>query len=185
MSRIGKKSVKIPEGVQVTLEPSMIKVSGPKGELTKQIPQGVKVEVRAGEINLHSREGSENLWGLTRTLIYNMIEGVTSGFKKELEIVGVGYRALKEGDKLVLHLGFSHPVVIPQPEGIDFEVAKNRITVLGIDKEKVGQVAAQIRSFRKPEPYKGKGIRYIGEKVKRKAGKAAKAVGSLGAGQGG
>lgn len=176
MSRIGKLPVSIPEGVQVTVAEHTISVKGPKGELTKTLPREIKVEVQGKEVVV-TRQSDErqerSLHGLTRTLVANMIEGVTRGFAKSLEIVGVGYRATLQGNKLVLQVGFSHPVEITPPPGIQIEVpAPNKITVKGIDKELVGAVAADIRSKRPPEPYKGKGIRYEGERVRRKVGKA-------------
>jgi large subunit ribosomal protein L6 len=179
MSRIGRMPIAIPSGVQVTTIDRSVTVRGPKGELHRAIP---------GEITLHQdgdtlliqrpddARTNRALHGLTRTLVANMVAGVTDGFSKELEIQGVGYRATANGpDKLELALGFSHTISVSAPEGITFEVPiPTRITVRGIDKEKVGQVAADIRKLRKPEPYKGKGIRYAGEVVLRKAGKAAK-----------
>lgn len=179
MSRIGKKAIEIPEGVKVSFANHEIKVSGPKGELVKKLPSCVEVKIESGQIILKVElKELSNLWGLSRTLVYNMVEGITNGFKKELEIVGVGYKAAKEGEKLVLNLGFSHPVEIEAPKNIEFQVEKNKIIISGIDKDSVGRMAAYIRSLRKPEPYKGKGIKYTGEVIRRKAGKVVKAVGA-------
>lgn len=179
MSRIGKMPVPIPAGVTVELEGNVIRVKGPKGELTQELHRDVKVEVADGQIRV-SRPSDEGLHralhGLTRTLIANMVEGVTKGFQKNLEIAGVGYRAAKEGKALVLSMGYSHPVRLEPAAGIEFEVpAPTKIAVKGIDKQLVGQTAAQVRSVRGPEPYLGKGIRYEGEVIRRKAGKAGKA----------
>lgn len=174
MSRIGKKPIKIPESVKVEVEDQTVKISGPKGELVQEIRPEIKVEIKEGEILVSlQRESNKSraFWGLYRTLIFNKIVGVTEGFEKKLEIQGVGYKASVEGEGLVLNIGFSHPVEIKGPEGITFSVDKNIITVSGIDKEKVGEVAAKIKRVRKVEPYKGKGIRYVGEKVRRKEGK--------------
>jgi len=195
MSRIGKKPISIPESVEVKIENNTVTVKGPKGELRKEVRPEIKVEinpVRDSEDREKPRKecisngGKENeilvspeketkktnaFWGLTRTLIFNMIKGVTEGYEKKLEIQGVGYKANLEGEDLVLQVGFSHPVKMDKVEGIKFEVEKNIITISGIDKELVGQVAAKIRKVRPPEPYKGKGIRYVGEEVRRKAGK--------------
>jgi len=174
MSRIGKKPIKIPESVKVEVEDQKVKISGPKGELVQEVRPEIKVEIKEGEILVSpQRESNKSraFWGLYRTLIFNKIVGVTEGFEKKLEIQGVGYRASVEGEGLVLNIGFSHPVEIKSPEGITFSVDKNIITVSGIDKAKVGEVAARIKRVRKVEPYKGKGIRYVGEKVRRKEGK--------------
>ena len=179
MSRIGKQPIKIPEGVDVNIDQDEIKIKGPKGELIQEIPDEIKVETKDNEILVSLKKKTKNssaLWGLLRTLIANMIEGVINGYQKQLEIEGVGYRVVLEGDKLVLSLGFSHPVEVKAPQGIEFKVEKNLITVSGIDKQLVGQIAADIRAKRKPEPYKGKGIHYLGEVIRRKAGK--KAVGT-------
>ena len=179
MSRIGRSPIDVPSGVTVTVAEGNVTVNGPQGTLSRPLP---------GEITLRQDEGtllverpdderqSRALHGLTRSLVANMVIGVTNGYTKELEIVGVGYRALAKGPgSLELALGFSHPVFVEAPDGITFEVpTPTRILVKGIDKEKVGQVAADIRKVRKPEPYKGKGVRYAGERVVRKAGKAAK-----------
>ncbi|RLC34748.1 MAG: 50S ribosomal protein L6 [Candidatus Nealsonbacteria bacterium] len=174
MSRIGKKPIEIPQGVDVKIAGRKITVKGPKGELSLEVQPQVKVEVKDGKIFVQSRDKA--FWGLSRALIYNQVQGVTKGYEKKLEIEGVGYRAGLEGEDLVLNVGFSQPVKIKKPEGIQFSVDKNIITVLGIDKELVGQTAARIRKVRPPEPYKGKGIKYQGEQIRRKLGK--KAVGA-------
>lgn len=178
MSKIGKKPILIPEGVKVEIQGEEIKVSGPKGELVKKMPPIFDIKIDNQVLTIQPKEAykknSSHLWGLWRTLIFNMIEGVKNGFSKELEVVGIGWRASLEGGKLILNVGFSHPVVITPPPSITFEVSKNIIKVSGIDKELVGQVAANIRSIRKIDPYKGKGIRYKGEIIRRKAGKAGK-----------
>jgi len=179
MSRIGKSPIAVPSGVEVNVAGGAITVKGPKGSLSRAIP-GL-ITVRKEEANLLVERPDDDrdnraLHGLTRTLVANMVHGVTAGFTKELDIVGVGYRAEAQGpNKLRLSLGFSHPVMVDAPEGITFEVPQpTRIIVKGIDKEIVGQVAANIRSIRKPEPYKGKGVRYVDERIIRKAGKAGK-----------
>jgi len=179
MSRIGKKPITIPGGVKVALSGQEINVQGPKGNLKRALPAGVKVEVGADQINVLPPENPREttaMQGLTRTLIANMVDGVTTGFKKGLEITGVGYRAELKGKVLNLALGYSHPIEYPLPEGISAEVdpKANTIVVEGIDKELVGATAAKIRSFREPEPYKGKGIKYAQERIVRKAGKAGK-----------
>ena len=179
MSRIGKKLIQTPEGVEVKIEGDLIVVKGPKGELKNQIRSEIKVEVKDKQIELKPQifhKGTSALWGTYRSLIFNMMEGVTKGFEKALEIEGVGYRAVLEGKDLVLNVGYSQPIKIKVPQGIEFKVEKNNIKVSGIDKQLVGQVAAEIRSARKPEPYKGKGIRYRGEIIRRKAGKKAVAT---------
>jgi large subunit ribosomal protein L6 len=179
MSRIGKNPIAVPGGVDVAVTDGTVTVKGPNGTLSRVIPGEIIVR-QDGETLLVERPNDErqnrSLHGLTRTLVANMVHGVTAGFTKELEIVGVGYRAEAQGPgTLKLALGFSHPVVVEAPEGVTFEVPQpTRVIVKGIDKEKVGQVAANIRSIRKPEPYKGKGVRYSGEKILRKAGKAGK-----------
>jgi large subunit ribosomal protein L6 len=177
MSRIGKQPIPVPDGVEVTIEPELVKVKGPKGELEERVSREIGVAQENGEIVVtRSTDRGEHraLHGLTRSLIANMVEGVTSGFEKRLEIQGVGYRAQLQGSKLVLALGYSHPVEVNAPAGIDFEVPQpTRITVRGISKQAVGEVAAIIRKQRPPEPYKGKGIRYEGEYVARKVGKRA------------
>ena len=187
MSRIGKQPVKISQGTEIKIEGDAIKVKGSKGELSFDLPSGIKAEMKKDNIlispknketeqsELSGKKTKETnaLWGLTRALIFNMVKGVTEGFEKKLEIQGVGYKASIQGNKLVMHLGFSHPIELETPEGVELKVEKNIIIVSGIDKQKVGQTAAKIRDFKKPEPYKGKGIRYEGEKVRRKAGKKA------------
>ena len=177
MSRIGRQPIEIPAGVSVAVSPGRVQVSGPLGELTQQIPARIAVTQEDGRllVTRPSDRGEDRaLHGLTRTLIANMVEGVTKGFEKRLEIHGVGYRASLRGADLELSVGYSHPVVIPARPGISFEVpAPTHIVVRGIDKQLVGQVAAEIRKVRPPEPYKGKGIRYQGEHVRRKVGKRA------------
>jgi len=176
MSRIGKQPIIIPEGVTVEINNNEVSVKGPKGELSRYIRPEIKVEKNDNLIIVAPDKETKRtsaLWGLSRTLIANMVEGVTNGFEKKLEIQGVGYRASLEGEDLVLLVGFSHPVKIEKVEGIKFDVQKTNITVIGIDKELVGQIAAKIRMVRQPEPYKGKGIRYEGEYVRRKSGKKA------------
>ena len=180
MSRIGKMPVPVPSGVDVTLDGRQVKVRGPRGELAHTVVEPISVErgddgaveVRRPDDERRSRA----LHGLSRTLIANMVTGVTTGYEKKLEIIGVGYRVLSRGpQQLELNLGFSHPVVFDAPDGVTFTVeSPTRFTVLGIDKQQVGEVAANIRKLRKPEPYKGKGIRYVGEQVRRKVGKAGK-----------
>ena len=174
MSRIGKKPILIPEGVEVKIEDSKITVKGPKGELQREIRPEIKLEVREGKILVTPQKktkGTKAFWGLTRALVFNMIKGVTERYEKKLQLEGVGYKANLEGEDLVLQVGFSHPVKIKKPEGVSFSVEKNIITISGINKELVGQIAAKIRKVRPPEPYKGKGIRYVGEEVRRKTGK--------------
>jgi len=177
MSRIGRKPVPVPEAVTVEVAPGNIAVKGPKGELTQTLSQEMKVEVTDGVVTVArptDRGDHRALHGLTRSLIANMVEGVTDGFEKRLEIQGVGYRAALKGKNLELALGYSHPVPIEAPDGIEFEVPQpTEVIVRGIDKQLVGQVAADIRKRRPPEPYKGKGIRYKGEQVLRKVGKRA------------
>ena len=179
MSRVGRMPIPVPQGVSVALEGASVTVTGPQGSLARRVPAGITVD-QDGDVLVVARADDEReqraLHGLTRSLVANMVTGVTQGFAKELEIVGVGYRATARSPQSIeLALGFSHPVVVDAPEGISFEVpSPTRIVVRGIDKELVGQVAADIRKVRKPEPYKGKGVRYAGERVLRKAGKAAK-----------
>jgi len=178
MSRIGRLPITVPAGVDVSLDGRVITVKGPRGSLTRELPPRIDV-AREGDTLLATRPTEnkldKSLHGLTRTLVNNMVVGVTDGYRKGLEIVGVGYRAQKTGDKLILALGYSHPIEIDPPAGISFEVeSPTRLAVVGIDKELVGQIAAKARAPRKPEPYKGKGVRYAGEKVRRKAGKAGK-----------
>ncbi len=179
MSRIGKAPISIPAGVEVTVSGSDVTVKGSKGSLTHTVPEVISVSVDDGVVSVAratEERSSRALHGLSRSLINNMVIGVSEGFRKDLEIVGVGYRAAAKGnDKLELSLGFSHSVEVQAPEGITFDVPEpTKIGVIGIDKQAVGQVAAVIRSYRKPEPYKGKGVRYAGERVVRKAGKAGK-----------
>ncbi len=184
MSRVGKKPILITEGVEVKVEKGNVSVKGPKGELSRQVRPEVKVEIEGGQIKVSpAKETKETsaFWGLTQALISNMVEGVTKGFEKKLEIQGIGFRAEVTEEGLVLHVGFSHPVNMKIPEGIKITVEKNIVTISGIDKELVGQVAANIRKVKKPEPYKGKGIRYLGEQVRRKVGK--KVVGTTGGGK--
>jgi large subunit ribosomal protein L6 len=175
MSRIGKAPIPLPEGVEVTIEDGLVRVKGPKGELERQIRPEAAVEINDGELLVTRRAETKQhraYHGLTRALLANMVEGVSSGFQKGLEIIGVGYRAEKRGNTLVLIVGYSHEVSYPEPEGITLTTpAPTQILVEGIDKQKVGQVAAELRAVRPPEPYKGKGIRYKGEQVRRKAGK--------------
>jgi large subunit ribosomal protein L6 len=179
MSRIGKQPIEIPSGVEVTIaEGSLVTVDGPRGTLSQRLHPEMRIVREDGVIRVErpSDEGvHRSLHGLTRTLIANMVEGVTNGFEKRLAIVGVGYRAAMRGSDLELQVGYSHPVVVPAPEGIEFETpTPTQIVVRGNDKQQVGEVAANIRKVRKPEPYKGKGIRYENEHVRKKAGKAAK-----------
>ncbi len=179
MSRIGRAPIPVPSGVDVAVANGTVTVKGPKGQLSRPIPGAITVR-QEGDTLLVERPDDERenraLHGLTRSLVNNMVVGVTDGFRKELEIVGVGYRAEAQGPAaLRLALGYSHPVLIDAPDGVTFEVpAPTRVVVIGIDKERVGQVAADIRAVRKPEPYKGKGVRYAGERILRKAGKAGK-----------
>jgi large subunit ribosomal protein L6 len=176
MSRIGNKPIELKEGVEATFESGKIKIKGPKGELEINPSKNLKIEARDGLLTVtpnNDEKETRELHGLTRTLISNMTEGVSTGFTKNLEFTGVGYRAQIEGRDLVLHLGYSHPIKYTPKDGIEIKVEKNVISVSGIDKQAVGQAAAEIRSFRKPEPYKGKGIKYEGEHIRRKAGKSA------------
>ncbi|HET7129028.1 MAG TPA: 50S ribosomal protein L6 [Gaiellaceae bacterium] len=177
MSRIGKRPIEVPAGVIVSVDPGRVTVSGPKGELRQQVPQRMEIAQEDGHVTVTrptERGEDRALHGLTRTLIANMVEGVTNGFEKRLELQGVGYRAALAGSNLELQVGYSHPVRITPREGISFEVpVPTQIVVRGIDKQVVGQTAAEIRKVRPPEPYKGKGIRYEGEHVRRKVGKRA------------
>jgi large subunit ribosomal protein L6 len=177
MSRIGKQPIELPAGVSVSLSPGRVMVNGPLGELTQQVPARMQVEQDDGTIVVKrptERGDDRALHGLTRSLIANMVEGVTSGFQKRLEIQGVGYRAAVRGTDLELNVGFSHSVVLKAPQGITYEVpTPTEVIVKGIDKQQVGQAAAEVRKVRPPEPYKGKGIRYEGEYVRRKVGKRA------------
>lgn len=182
MSKIGKVPIIIKEEVSINMQNQQVQISGPKGSLSFAVPQGIEVKEEDGKITV-SKKVIENQeinasFGLARALIANMVKGVTEGFEKRLELLGVGYRAQVSGNELLLSIGFSHQVKVQAPEGITFSVSENVISVSGIDKGQVGNTAAKIRAIRPPEPYKGKGIRYVGEKVRRKAGKAAKAVGT-------
>jgi len=178
MSRIGKMPVTLPDGVELTVKGQKVSVKGPKGTLDRQFHDRVTISVDDGSANVTRGDDSREaraLHGLSRALLANMVTGVSQGYRRELEIVGVGYRAALKGKDLEMQLGFSHPVAVPAPDGILFEVPEpTKIIVSGIDKEQVGQVAANIRKIRPPEPYKGKGIRYVGEYVRRKAGKAGR-----------
>ena len=182
MSRIGRQPVAITEGVTVTHENGVVKVVGLKGELSFEYPDGVEVAISEGKVIVSPKKnylGDQSaVFGLVRAQIANMIEGVTLGFSKKLELTGVGYRAQVSGNDLTISVGFSHPVIVKAPSGIQFGVAENIITVSGINKVLVGDVSSRIRAIRKPEPYKGKGIKYVGERIRRKVGKAAKAVGA-------
>ena len=175
MSRIGKKAISIPSGVTVTLQGQTVTVKGPKGQLAWTVSDEIEVKQEGTELTFVPRNDSQRargMWGLSRTLIGNMVEGVTKGYEETLELVGVGYRAAMKGQALSMQLGFSHDVDIPPPAGIAFAVPKQtEVRVSGIDKQLVGEVAARIRRIRPPEPYKGKGVRYAGEKVRRKEGK--------------
>lgn len=178
MSRIGRMPITVPAGVTVDLkEHNLLTVKGSKGQLQRQLPVEMKIEIDGAEIKVvrpNDLKKMKSLHGLTRTLINNMVVGVTAGYEKKLEINGVGYKASKKGKQLDLALGYSHPIEMTDPEGIESTVENNIITVRGIDKEKVGQYAAEIRFKRMPEPYKGKGIKYVGEVIRRKEGKTAK-----------
>ncbi|GAE31505.1 50S ribosomal protein L6 [Alkalihalobacillus hemicellulosilyticus] len=178
MSRIGKKPVEVPSGVSVTLDGHLMTVKGPKGELKRKLHEEMKINIAENEVTVERPSDNKvhrALHGTTRSLIQNMVEGVTKGFERSLELVGVGYRASKSGQKLVLNVGYSHPVEITPEQGIEIEVPSNtKVIVKGIDKERVGAIASNIRSVRLPEPYKGKGIRYEGEYIRRKEGKTGK-----------
>lgn len=175
MSRVGKKLIPIPTGVKVSIGEELIEVQGPKGKLTTSVPDGIRFEMADG--NLAATRSSDSkehkaLHGLARSLVANAVKGVTEGFQKELDIVGIGYRAEVKGKSVLLNLGFSHPIEFPIPIGINIAVEKQtRLVISGIDKQKVGQTAATLRSLRKPDPYKNKGIRYVGEVLKKKVGK--------------
>jgi len=185
MSRIGKKPIEIPKGVEIKIEENLVKIKGPKGEISQKIRPEIKIEIKEGKVFVLPKDEilakkkivarkskkSKAFWGLTRSLLANDIKGVVEGYEKKLQIEGLGYKAEKEGENLVLRVGFSHSVKVQPPFGIEFSVDKNIITVSGISKELVGQTAAEIRKIRPPEPYKGKGIRYVGEVVKLKPGK--------------
>jgi large subunit ribosomal protein L6 len=178
MSRIGRLPITVPSGVDVTIEGRTLTVKGPKGTLSRELHPDMRISREDGSIVVArptEQKLHKQLHGLTRTLVNNMVVGVTDGFRKGIEITGVGYRASKVGEKLQLNLGYSHPIEIDPPKGISFELENpTRLAVVGIDKELVGEVAARVRSTRKPEPYKGKGVRYAGEQIRRKAGKAGK-----------
>jgi len=175
MSRIGKKAIAIPSGVNVTLEGQTVTVKGPKGQLAWTVSEEIEIKQEGAELTLTPRNDTQRargMWGLSRTLVANMVEGVTKGYEEILELVGVGYRAAMKGQALSMQLGFSHDVDIPPPAGITFAVPKQtEVRIAGIDKQLVGETAARIRRIRPPEPYKGKGVRYAGEKVRRKEGK--------------
>ena len=181
MSKIGKKPVEVKSGVNVSITGQTVAVSGPKGQLSFVIPAGIKAEVKEGQILVTQAKKNDvetnALFGLTRAMLNNLVKGVSEGFEKKLELSGVGYRAQGSGNTLTLSVGFSHPVVIKADQGIIFTVVENIITISGSDKVIIGDIAAKVRAIRPPEPYKGKGIKYVGERIRRKAGKAAKAVG--------
>ena len=178
MSRIGRKPIVIPAGVDVKIDGSTVTVKGPKGTLSRTVHQNMNVAVEDGVIHVTRPDDNKlnrSLHGLTRTLVANMVEGVEKGFSKELEINGVGYRAAKQGKDLVLNIGYSHQVIVPETDGITIEVpSPNKVVISGPDRQKVGQFAAQVREKRPPEPYKGKGIKYVDEHIRRKEGKAGK-----------
>lgn len=178
MSKIGKKSITLPKDVQVKMDASYIYVKGPKGELKKFFPHDIEINIDGESLTIRPKN-TENraIWGLSRALVKNMIKGVTEGFEKVLEFQGVGYKAILKGNDLEMGLGYSHPITIKAPEGITFKVEKNVIRIQGIDNELIGKVATEIRSWREPEPYKGSGIRYQGEVIKKKAGKKAVTAG--------
>ena len=176
MSRLGKQPIEIPQGVEITFADSMLTVKGPKGTLTKKVSDDVRVVIADGNVKIDPARETDHaraLWGTYAAHTSNMIQGVTEGFKKELEIEGVGYRAEAQGNKIVLNVGFSHPVELTAPDGVTVSTDKNVITVEGSNKEEVGQFAANIRAVKKPEPYNGKGIHYVGEYIIRKQGKKA------------
>lgn len=180
MSRIGKDPIPVPSGVTVNVKGDSVSVKGPKGELKQSFQHDMKIELKENEIIVSRPSESKrhkSLHGLTRSLVANMVEGVSKGFVKELEIRGIEYKAMQKGKSLELSLGYSHPVIFPIIEGIEVEIEDKNMKIKGIDKQKVGQVAAEIRSLRPPEPYKGKGIRYVNEEVRSKAGKAAVGTG--------
>ncbi len=177
MSRIGKKPIEIPENVEVKMEADEIFIKGPKGELNQKIHPQVKIEIKDNQIIVtvlkSKNQRQRALWGLFASLIKNMIVGVTESYEKKLEIIGVGYKVNLQGDKLILNVGYSHPIEFDIPSGITASVDKNTITISGVDKQLVGEIAAQIRKIRPPEPYKGKGIKYVDEVIRKKVGKAA------------
>ncbi|MFX0561402.1 50S ribosomal protein L6 [Tepidibacillus infernus] len=178
MSRIGKKPIEIPSGVEITNDKNILTVKGPKGTLTRSFHKDIKIVIQDNQLTVERPSDNKlhrALHGTTRSIINNMVEGVTKGYEKTLELVGVGYRAAKSGNKVTLNVGYSHPVEVFPEEGIDLEVpAQNKVVVKGIDKERVGEMAAKIRSIREPEPYKGKGIKYENERIRRKVGKTGK-----------
>lgn len=178
MSRIGRKTIEIPAGVTIKIDGRQVFVKGPKGEISSEIPQAVSIKQTEKEINMSVKnpevKSNRALWGLARMLVANMVEGVNNGFEKRLEVNGIGFKANLQGKKLILNVGFSHPVEFELPEGIEGKVEKNIIILSGVNKQMVGDTAARIRSIKKPEPYKGKGIKYVDEVVRRKAGKIAK-----------
>ena len=178
MSRIGKQAIKIPEDVEVKLDGNLLVVKGPKGDLSHKLNRDIDLEIKDKELLVKVKKGKKSsvIWGTSRALMNNMVEGVTKGFEKRLIFEGVGYRASVSGNKLVLNLGYSHSIEIEAPKGVEFKAEKNTIIVSGIDKQLVGEIAADIRAKRKPEPYKGKGIRYENEVIRRKAGKKAVAT---------
>ncbi|PYQ24550.1 MAG: 50S ribosomal protein L6 [Acidobacteria bacterium] len=186
MSRVGRKVIPVPSSVKVSIGETALEVQGPKGKLKTPVPPGIKFTLNEGQLSCQRANDERQqraFHGLARALAQNAIKGVTEGFSKDLDIVGVGYKAQLEGNKVVFSLGFSHPVEFPIPEGIKIAVDKQtRVTVSGIDRQKVGQVAAEIRGLRKPDPYKQKGIRYLGEVLKKKAGKAGATAGAGGGG---
>jgi large subunit ribosomal protein L6 len=178
MSRIGKKPITLPNGVKVEVKDGLVSVRGQKGALQRPLLEGIEVDITDSVITLRRTsedKRSRSYHGLMRTLVANMVEGVSIGFMKKLEIVGIGYRSELKGDNLALYLGYSHPIDFPLPQGISAEIEKQTlVTIKGIDKELVGQIAAKIRDLRKPDPYKGKGVKYVGEVLKKKAGKTGK-----------
>jgi len=178
MSRIGKKPIILPPQAEIKIEKGKVLIKGPKGQLEQTLPKEVMIESKGSEVLVTVKDEKNKeeraLWGLFRSLINNMAEGVVSGFSKQLEINGIGYKAAVQGKELILNVGYSHPVNYSIPKEVDISVEKNLITISGIDKQKIGQVAAEIRAVRKPEPYKGKGIKYIDEVIRRKAGKVVK-----------
>ncbi len=179
MSKIGQQLITIPSGVTVNVADNNVTVTGPKGTLVVNVVKELEVKVDGSNVNVTLKKDSKfgrSVWGTTRMLILNSVKGVTEGWKKQLELVGTGYRSEVQGNKIILTVGYSHPIEIVAPEGITFKVEKSVINVDGIDKQVVGQVAANIRASRPPEPYKGKGVKYVGEYIRRKAGKAAKAA---------
>ncbi len=179
MSRIGKQIIEIPKGVEINIQGQDVTVKSSKGTLGLTLPEGIGLDIQENQVvtTIANEQDQQQrmLWGTNASLVKNMVVGLSEGFKKELEVNGVGFKVAMKGKNLELALGFSHPVIYPIPEGITCEVEKNKITISGVDKQSVGQVASQIRSFKKPEPYKGKGIKYIDEVIRRKAGKAASA----------